>query len=225
MSKSFKYVSDFEFPSECGFTGSAGKTHVKGYARGGEVKPAVKTPVAANHGMQTSAAAHARNAARQEARVAAKPAVAATPAKPAVRATPAVPAKPAMKYGGKVMKKADGGSVLPEGVAAVADRPDVVVNTEGQRLFASRPAPLPLPPAPAPVPVVRKNRRQLRKEMQDKLHSLDRNAADYRTQTRAIKTDYNTQMRDAPRYKEGGVARKSYPTNKSEPMIKGKKCA
>lgn len=38
MSKSFKYVSDFEFPSECGFTGSAGKTMVKGYARGGETR-------------------------------------------------------------------------------------------------------------------------------------------------------------------------------------------
>jgi len=36
MSKSFKYVSDFEFPSEAGYTGSAGKTMVKGYARGGK---------------------------------------------------------------------------------------------------------------------------------------------------------------------------------------------
>lgn len=36
MSKSFKYVSDFQFPSECGFTGSSGKTMVKGYARGGK---------------------------------------------------------------------------------------------------------------------------------------------------------------------------------------------
>lgn len=35
MSKSLKYVSDFQFPSECGFTGSSGKTMVKGYARGG----------------------------------------------------------------------------------------------------------------------------------------------------------------------------------------------
>ena len=36
MSKSLKYVSDFQFPSECGFTGSTGKTMVKGYARGGK---------------------------------------------------------------------------------------------------------------------------------------------------------------------------------------------
>ena len=36
MSKSFKYVSEFEFPSEAGYTGSAGKTMVKGYARGGK---------------------------------------------------------------------------------------------------------------------------------------------------------------------------------------------
>ena len=39
MGKSFKYVSDFEFPSDCGFSGSAGKTMVKGYARGGKVTP------------------------------------------------------------------------------------------------------------------------------------------------------------------------------------------
>ena len=31
-----KYVSEFEFPSEAGFTGSAGKTMVKGYSRGGK---------------------------------------------------------------------------------------------------------------------------------------------------------------------------------------------
>lgn len=30
-----KYVKDFEFPTEAGFTASAGKTMVKGYARGG----------------------------------------------------------------------------------------------------------------------------------------------------------------------------------------------
>lgn len=38
MSKSFKYVKEFEFPSECGFSGSAGKQMVKGYARGGKAK-------------------------------------------------------------------------------------------------------------------------------------------------------------------------------------------
>jgi hypothetical protein len=37
MGKSLKYVSDFSFPSECGFSGSAGKTMVKSYARGGKV--------------------------------------------------------------------------------------------------------------------------------------------------------------------------------------------
>lgn len=40
MSKSFKYVSDFSFPAECGFTGSAGQQMVKGYARGGKVAKA-----------------------------------------------------------------------------------------------------------------------------------------------------------------------------------------
>ena len=37
MSKSFKYVKDFEFPSHAGYSGSAGQTMVKGYARGGKV--------------------------------------------------------------------------------------------------------------------------------------------------------------------------------------------
>lgn len=35
MGKSLKYVTDFEFPSDRGYSGSAGKTMVKGYARGG----------------------------------------------------------------------------------------------------------------------------------------------------------------------------------------------
>jgi len=35
MSKSLRYVKDFEFPSEFGFSRSAGKQQVKGYARGG----------------------------------------------------------------------------------------------------------------------------------------------------------------------------------------------
>jgi hypothetical protein len=32
-----QYVKDFSFPSECGFSGSAGKASVKGYMRGGKV--------------------------------------------------------------------------------------------------------------------------------------------------------------------------------------------
>ena len=35
-----KYVSDFSFPSDAGFSGSAGVQHVNGYARGGHVKKA-----------------------------------------------------------------------------------------------------------------------------------------------------------------------------------------
>jgi hypothetical protein len=35
MGKSLKYVSEFTFPSDKGYSGSAGKTMVKGYARGG----------------------------------------------------------------------------------------------------------------------------------------------------------------------------------------------
>jgi hypothetical protein len=37
MGKTLKYVTDFEFPSDCGFSGSSGKTMVRGYARGGKV--------------------------------------------------------------------------------------------------------------------------------------------------------------------------------------------
>jgi hypothetical protein len=40
MGKNLKYVADFEFPSDCGFSGSSGKTMVKGYARGGAATPA-----------------------------------------------------------------------------------------------------------------------------------------------------------------------------------------
>lgn len=42
MGKTFKYVSDFNFPSEHGFTGSAGRTMVKGYARGGDIKNTIR---------------------------------------------------------------------------------------------------------------------------------------------------------------------------------------
>ena len=37
MSKSFKYVKEFVFPGEAGYSGSAGKTAVKGYYRGGKI--------------------------------------------------------------------------------------------------------------------------------------------------------------------------------------------
>jgi len=40
MSKSFKYVKEFEFPREAGYTGSAGQQMVKGYARGGKTDAA-----------------------------------------------------------------------------------------------------------------------------------------------------------------------------------------
>ena len=45
MGKSLKYVSEFNFPKECGFSGSAGKTMVKGYARGGKVTPCEGKPM------------------------------------------------------------------------------------------------------------------------------------------------------------------------------------
>ena len=55
MSKSFRYVSEFEFPSDKGFSGSAGATSVKGYCRGGKVMKKADGGVA-----------NARNAIRNE---------------------------------------------------------------------------------------------------------------------------------------------------------------
>jgi len=42
MSKSFKYVKEFEFPSHAGYSGSAGQQMVKGYSRGGGVKDTIR---------------------------------------------------------------------------------------------------------------------------------------------------------------------------------------
>jgi len=42
MGKTLKYVSEFSFPSDKGYSGSAGKTMVKGYARGGSCGPMKK---------------------------------------------------------------------------------------------------------------------------------------------------------------------------------------
>ena len=39
MGKTLKYVSEFSFPSDKGYSGSAGKQMVKGYARGGSCGP------------------------------------------------------------------------------------------------------------------------------------------------------------------------------------------
>lgn len=42
MGKTLKYVSEFEFPSDKGYSASSGKTMVKGYARGGACAPMSK---------------------------------------------------------------------------------------------------------------------------------------------------------------------------------------
>jgi hypothetical protein len=198
MTKSFRYVKDFEFPSEAGYTGSCGKTTTKGYARGGNVA-APKTPAptatpANAHGKATSAAAHARNDARKAAKVAP---VAAKPAAPTMSGKPAIAAKQAMMCGGKVMKKAAGGKVMKK-----ADGGNVTTNEAGQRLFVSTPsAPTPAMAAPPPP---RRTRRELRKEMRSKIGNLNRKQSDYRNQRKAIHNEYNQLMKGAPRYEEGG---------------------
>lgn len=40
-----KVVKEFAYPEKFGFTGSAGKTSVKGYMRGGKTKPEVREAV------------------------------------------------------------------------------------------------------------------------------------------------------------------------------------
>jgi len=42
MGKTLKYVSEFSFPSDKGYSGSAGRQMVKGYARGGSCGPMEK---------------------------------------------------------------------------------------------------------------------------------------------------------------------------------------
>ena len=110
MSKSLKYVKDFEFPSSCGFTGSAGSQVVKGYARGG----AAKTPAApkserkemARVMRETSserkgAGAEVKRVSREESYDQAK---VSSPAKPARKAYPAHSDVPmiALKKGGMI---------------------------------------------------------------------------------------------------------------------------
>lgn len=60
MGKSLKYVKDFQFPCEAGFSGSGGKTMVKGYARGGSAKmtPAATAKVGKVMGEYKSGALH-----------------------------------------------------------------------------------------------------------------------------------------------------------------------
>ena len=113
MSKSLKYVKDFEFPSDCGFTGSAGSQMVKGYARGG----AAKTPAApkserkemARVMRETSserkgAGAEVKRVSREESYDQAK---VSSPAKPARKAYPAHSDVPmiAMNNGGMIKNR------------------------------------------------------------------------------------------------------------------------
>lgn len=53
-----QYVDDFSFPAEQGFTGSAGKSSVKGYMRGGRVKATHETANANKHRAPSVSASH-----------------------------------------------------------------------------------------------------------------------------------------------------------------------
>lgn len=44
MTKGPKYVPDFEFPADAGFSGSAGRVIVKGYSRGGPARKPADMP-------------------------------------------------------------------------------------------------------------------------------------------------------------------------------------
>jgi hypothetical protein len=95
-----KYVKDFEFPSDRGFSGSAGKTTVKGYMRGGHVK-APRTPKYAEGGSVDTGVMPANKGRTQQ----------------EIEAGGTKALKPGYKKGGMkkahggVVKKATGGSV------------------------------------------------------------------------------------------------------------------
>ena len=99
-----KYVKDFEFPADQGFTGSAGQHTVKGYQRGGRVKNTSSEfkqkrgkMDSMDHGVQPARrGANARNQAEREAGGTGR-------------------LKPGLKKGGRVK---GGGKALPEGALA-----------------------------------------------------------------------------------------------------------
>jgi hypothetical protein len=68
-----KYVKEFEFPADCGFTGSSSKSSTKNYARGGEVMGKADGGMAAGSNMRGAAPAMMRAAMESKKRPMRKP--------------------------------------------------------------------------------------------------------------------------------------------------------
>ena len=106
MSKSLKYVSDFEFPSECGFSGSAGRTMVKGYARGG--RSVMEKATGERYPSRSAMIKHeAEETPRMRREELIERSRVSRPAPPPRRAMPVAPREPmiAMKKGGATLSK------------------------------------------------------------------------------------------------------------------------
>jgi hypothetical protein len=234
MGKTLKYVSEFSFPSDKGYSGSAGKQMVKGYARGGSCGPMKKADGGAVMGASAPQQQPYQQSMGQQPQ-AQQPSVGAFgfsgfgaapqqqggfPAaqeKPMSQQIPGV--APQYKKGGtvksskglagtrKLMKKADGGRV-DDPRRPMIDRtiPELIdaINRERAMEMADRMA------AERVMELVRPSRR-----ISQGLRSPRAEMA----RERAI-------MGEDAGYKKGGMAmRKQYPTNNGKPMISGPKAA
>jgi len=234
MGKTLKYVSEFSFPSDKGYSGSAGKQMVKGYARGGSCGPMKKADGGAVMGASAPQQQPYQQSMGQQPQ-AQQPSVGAFgfsgfgaapqqqggfPAaqeKPMSQQIPGV--APQYKKGGTVksskglagtrkpMKKADGGRV-DDPRRPMIDRtiPELIdaINRERAMEMADRMA------AERVMELVRPSRR-----ISQGLRSPRAEMA----RERAI-------MGEDAGYKKGGMAmRKQYPTNNGKPMISGPKAA
>lgn len=107
----------------------------------------------------------------------------------------------------KVKRMADGGFTTDEA---------------GNRLFVSRPAPAPVA---APAPAARRlSRRELKRQMRDKIHSLDRGTQDYQSQRQGIRSEYKPLIEEARAYERANPAVSSAsprPTAQMQGMGKG----
>ena len=234
MGKTLKYVSEFSFPSDKGYSGSAGKQMVKGYARGGSCGPMKKADGGAVMGASAPQQQPYQQSMGQQPQ-AQQPSVGAfgfsgfgaAPQQqggfPAAQEKPMsqqIPGfAPQYKKGGTVksskglagtrkpMKKADGGRV-DDPRRPMIDRtiPELIdaINRERAMEMADRMA------AERVMELVRPSRR-----ISQGLRSPRAEMA----RERAI-------MGEDAGYKKGGMAmRKQYPTNNGKPMISGPKAA
>lgn len=126
------YVKDFTFPSEQGFTGSAGKSNVKGYMRGGHVKSPDKTKGKgmSRAGMPTNVKAKGGVVEAGEGGYYGKPGDKYPKLKSGPKGARSAMPKGVKKHGGRV-KKQMGGYMGPEREIAVDDVKITVPKNRG----------------------------------------------------------------------------------------------